>query len=149
MLRTIPPTRRRRRAPLLVVGLGALMLLATACHQDNTPQFYNSLTQDNFVQGCIGGSTNTTVATPSMCGCLYTQITAIVPASNDDRKAHESKYANYSGPNFQELNSQLKSDPSKVPTTVQEAWAQNCDGYTTTTSSGSSGGPTTTSTTKG
>ncbi len=146
MLRT--PLTSRRRAPMLVAGFALLLLVATGCHQDNTPQFYNSLTKDNFVQGCIGGSTGTTLASSSLCDCMYTVVTGMVPASGADEKANAKKYSGYTGPNFQQLNSQVKSNPNKVPSDVQNAWAKDCgsEGYvgTTTTTSKPTGGPTTT-----
>jgi len=146
MLRIHTPSRPRRRVPALVAGLALLVLVAAGCHQENTPHFYNSLTKDNFVQGCIGGSTGTTLASPDLCGCMYSVVTSMVPASSEDAKANPKKYAGYSGPNFNQLNSLVKSDPSKVPAQLQDAWAQQCSnqGYSGTTSSTSSGGPTTT-----
>jgi hypothetical protein len=145
MLRS--PLTSRRRAPLVVAGFALLLLVATGCHQDNTPQFYNSLTKDNWVQGCIGGSTGTTLATSSLCDCMYTVVTGMVPASNADAKANPKKYGNYTGPNFQQLNSQVKSNPNKVPSDLQDEWARTCasEGYNgTTTTTTSTGGPTTT-----
>jgi hypothetical protein len=146
MLRS--PLTARRRAPLVVSGFALLLLVATGCHQDNTPQFYNSLTKDNFVQGCIGGSTGTTLASSSLCDCMYTVVTGMVPASGADEKANTKKYGNYNGPNFQQINSQVKSNPNKVPSDVQDAWSKSCgsEGYigTTTTTAQPTGGPTTT-----
>ena len=152
MLRSLPTLRRRaplgsrgRRVGGLVAGFALLLLVATGCHQDNTPQYYNSLTKDNFVQGCIGGSTGTTLATSSLCSCMYGVVTSMVPASSADEKANPKKYEGYTGPNFQQLNSLVKSNPQKVPSQLQDAWAKQCDGYQgTTTTAGSSGGPTTT-----
>ena len=146
MLRTPSPSRSRRRVPALVAGVALLVVVASGCHQDNTPQFYNSLTKDNVVQGCVGGSTGTTLASTSLCQCMYSVVTSMVPASGADEKANPKKYSGYSGPNFQQLNSLVKSTPSKVPTDLQNAWAQQCsnEGYQGTTSSTSSGGPTTT-----
>ena len=69
--------------------MAALAVLASACHQDNTPQFYNSVTKDNFTQGCIGASTGspgTTLASPSLCDCMYTVTTGSIPASSADEK---------------------------------------------------------------
>jgi hypothetical protein len=144
--------RSRRRAPLLVAALGALALLASACHQDNTPQFYNSVTRDNFTQGCIGGSTGTTLATSDLCTCMYTVTTGMIPASGADEKArdHGKTFATYTGQTFIQINNELKTNPNKVPTNLQEAWSKTCnsDGYkgstTTTAKPSSSGGPTTT-----
>jgi hypothetical protein len=146
MLRSPSSSRPRRRVPALVAGLTLLVVVAAGCHQDNTPQFYNSLTKDNFVQGCVGGSTGTTLASSSLCGCMYQVVTSMVPASSADEKANPKKYSGYSGPNFQQLNSLVKSNPQKVPTQLQDAWAQQCsnEGYTGTTATTSSGGPTTT-----
>jgi len=146
MLRSPSSTRTRRRVPAVVAGVALLVLVASGCHQDNTPQFYNSLTKDNFVQGCVGGSTGTTLASSSLCQCLYTVVTGMVPASGADEKANPKKYSGYSGPNFQQLNSLVKSNPSKVPTDLQNAWADQCasEGYQGTTSTTSTGGPTTT-----
>ena len=135
-----------------MVAVAALAVLASACHQDNTPQFYNSVTKDNFTQGCIGGSTGTTLASPQLCGCMYTVTTGMIPASGADEKArdHGKTFATYTGQTFIQINNELKTNPNKVPSNLQEAWAKTCNdqgykGTTTTTAKPSSGGgPTTT-----
>jgi hypothetical protein len=147
-----PTGRRRRRAPLLVAGLIGLALVASACHEDNTPQFYNSVTRDNFTQGCIGGSTGTTLASSTLCDCMYTVTTGMIPASGSDEKARGGgkTFASYSGQTFIQINNELKTNPNKVPTSLQEAWSKQCNdqGYvgstTTTAKPSSTGGPTTT-----
>jgi hypothetical protein len=152
--RPVRPARRsRRRAPVLVAAMAALAVLASACHQDNTPQFYNSVTKDNFTQGCIGASTGspgTTLASPSLCDCMYTVTTGSIPASSADEKKRSKEFAGYNGQTFNQINSALKTNPQKIPTSLQQAWADSCsnDGYkgtTTTTAKPASGGPTTTS----
>jgi len=145
-----PGRRPRRRAPLVVAAAMGLAVLASACHQDNTPQFYNSVTKDNFTQGCIGASsgTGTTLASPSLCDCLYTVTTGMIPASTADEKKRSKQFASYSGQTFTQINNELKTNPNKVPTTLQSAWKDQCRGYvgatTTTAKPSSSGGPTTT-----
>jgi hypothetical protein len=142
----------RRRAPLVVVAFAALAVLASACHQDNTPQFYNSVTKNNFTQGCIGGSTGTTLAPQDLCECMYTVTTGMIPASGADEKArdHGKTFATYTGQTFIQINNELKTNPNKVPASLQDAWAKTCNdqgytGSTTTTAKPSSGGgPTTT-----
>ena len=87
MSRLSAPRRSPWRAPLLVVAFAVLALVAAACSQSNTPQFYNSVTRDNFMQGCTGGGTGTTLADSSLCDCLYTVTTGTIPASEADKKA--------------------------------------------------------------
>jgi len=147
------PTRRsRRRTPVVVAAVAALAVLASACHQDNTPQFYNSVTKDNFTQGCIGGSTGTTLVSQDLCECMYTVTTGMIPASGADEKARGGgkTFATYTGQTFIQINNELKTNPNKVPSNLQEAWSKQCNdqGYkgatTTTAKPSSSGGPTTT-----
>ena len=134
------------------MAVAALAVLASACHQDNTPQFYNSVTKDNFTQGCIGGSTGTTLASPDLCSCMYTVTTGMIPASSQDEKSRGGgkTFATYTGQTFIQINNELKTNPNKVPTNLQEAWLKTCNdqGYsgstTTTAKASSSGGPTTT-----
>ena len=152
MLRPSAParSRRRHRLPALVLGVLTLLLIAAGCKQDNTPQFYNSVTHDNFVTGCQGGSTNTSLASPSLCECMYTVLTKTVPASSEDLKKNPTKYKNYHGKTLNQIESDVKSHPSDLPPSLDQAWAEQCgsEGYkgTTTTSTSGSGGLVTTTT---
>jgi hypothetical protein len=141
--------RRRRRVPALVLGVLTLLLIAAGCKQDNTPQFYNSVTHDNFVTGCQGGSTNTSLAGPNLCECMYTVLTKTVPASSEDLKKNPTKYKNYHGKTLNQIESDVKNNPADLPSSLNDAWTEQCgsDGYkgvTTTTASGSGGLVTTT-----
>jgi hypothetical protein len=157
MLTTAAPARSGHRARLVVVALvAALALMATACHEDNTPQFYNSVTKDNFIQGCTGsgtganGATGTTLASNDLCTCLYNVTTASIPASSADKKKRSQQFGSYTGKTFIQINDSLKNDPNSLPSSLTDAYAEHCgaEGYkgapTTTTKSGSGGGPTTT-----
>jgi hypothetical protein len=143
------PSRPRRRASLLVAALAALALLATACHEDNTPQHYDSVTKDNFVQGCTGGGTGTTLASDSLCTCLYNVTTASIPASASDKKTRggSKTFATYNGKTFIQINDELKNDPNSLPSSLTDAFKENCPGFqgatTTTAKPSSNGGPTT------
>jgi hypothetical protein len=144
--RTRPPapTRRRpRRRVLAAIGVGAsLLFLAAACKQDNTPLYYDNppgVIQNNFVTGCQGGSTGTTLADLDTCKCMFSVVEKTIPASSDDLKKNPSKYgAHYSGKTLPQIESDLKNDPHKIPSSLSDAWAAQCSGYegTTTTSSG-------------
>ncbi len=149
MLVPAAPSRSRRRAPLLVVMIAALALVATACHEDNTPQHYNSVTKDNFVQGCTGGGTGTTLASTDLCDCLYNVTTASIPASAADKKARGDgqTFKDYTGKTFIQINDALKNDPNSLPSSLTDAFQEKCgsEGYrgAPTTTAKSSGGPTT------
>lgn len=144
--------RSRRVAALGLVV--ALMVLAAACGQSNTPQTYDAVTQNNFIQGCTGASTGasttTTLASTDLCQCMYTVTTGAIPMSSQDQKERGGgkTFATYTGKTFQQINDELKSNPHAVPADLQAAWAKSCarQGYpaVTTTTRGSSGGPTTT-----
>ena len=98
--------------------------MATGCHQDNTPQFYNSLTKDNFVQGCIGGSTGTTLGLEQPVRLHVRRRHEHGPRVERGREGQPKKYSGYTGPNFKQLNSHVKSNPNKVPSELQDAWAK-------------------------
>ena len=143
------PRRARRRVPALVLGVLTLLLVAAGCKQDNTPQFYDSVTHDNFVTGCQGGSTNTSLATTSLCECMYTVLTKTVPASSEDLKKNPTKYKDYHGKTLNQIESDVKNNPANLPSSLTSAWAEACgsEGYSTTTTGSSGGGGLVTTTT--
>jgi hypothetical protein len=146
-------TRRRWLIPAVLV----LAIVAVACNQSNTPQTYGSVTHNNFLSGCTGEGagtvkgTTTTLAAKNLCECMYTVITAAMPASDKDKKERGGgkTFADYQGPTFDQLNLQLQTNPDKIPSSLKDDFAKSCqdEGYrgtTTTTSSSGGGGPTTT-----
>jgi hypothetical protein len=149
-----------RRAKAGAIGLVALCALALgACAQNNTPDEYNTLTNQNFLETCTNyyfDNTNDTLAqtsntvkadvtapTQDQCQCAYEVFQNGMPINATVAK--ESQWAGYSGPNFTGLNAQLKTDPSK-------AWdgvPQDIKDKVTACTSGSGSGSSTTSTTAG
>jgi hypothetical protein len=152
------PSRRRprRRTAALLAGALAMVCLAAACKQDNTPLYYTQPTNvimNNFVTGCMGGSTGTTLASEDTCQCMFDVVEKTIPASSDDLKKNPQKYgAHYSGKTLPQIESDIKNDPSKIPSSLTNAWAEQCSdrGFrgTTTTAGGSGGGLVTTTTAK-
>lgn len=111
------------------IGLVALSALTLgACSQSNTPDAYNTLTQQNFLESCtnyyfdntddsLSKTDNTvkadvTAADQNQCQCAYDVFVQKMPIN--DTVAKESQWAGYTGPNFTGLNAELKSDPSKA-----------------------------------
>ena len=157
----------RRRASAGVFALAMVLGLGLgACAQKNTPDQYNTLTQQNFWETCTNyyydntddslSKTNNTVKADvtapneSQCQCAYT----VFAGPNNDGTgampinatvAKESQWANYQGPNFTDLNAQLKTDPSKAWDSVP----QDIKDKVNACISGSGAGGSTTSTTAG
>jgi hypothetical protein len=138
----------KRRISAGVVGLVLVATLGlTGCSQDNTPQSYNTLTQQNFLQLCTNlyfTSSNDTLAvtsntikadvkapTQAQCQCQYEVFVNQVPINDDD-----TSKPGYSGPNFTDLNAELKTDPAKawatVPVSVTNAVTACLKGDTST-----------------
>ena len=158
----------RRRLGAGAIGLAAMLGLALGgCAQNNTPDTYNTLVEQNFLETCtnryfdnvddtlsITDNTVTQVSTApdqNVCTCMY----QVFAGPNQDgvggmpiNSAAEPE--GYTGPNFTDLNSDLKNDPEKAWAGVPEATtnaltACSTSGGTSSTSGG--GGSTTTSTT--
>jgi hypothetical protein len=149
----------------MVLGLGL-----GACSESNTPEEYNTLTQQNFLETCTNYyfdntddsleiTTNTvkadvTAPTQSQCECAY----AVYAGPNNDGNgsmpinatvAKEAQWANYDGPNFTDLNAELKTDPSKAWDSVPEdikSKVSGCLSGSDATTSPTSGGDSTTTT---
>jgi len=131
-----------------------LALTLGACAQKNTPTEYNTLTNQNFLESCTnyyfdntndtlaqtGNTVKADVTAPDQptCQCQYEIFVNQMPINSSAAKAQ----AGYSGPNFTDLNAQLKTDPQKawdtVPDTIKSA-INDC-----TNSSGTSQSTTTT-----
>jgi hypothetical protein len=149
-------TKRRRGAGL--VGLAFVAILGlTGCNQDNTPQTYNTLTQQNFLELCtnlyfnksndnLAATSNTikadvTTPTQAECQCQYDVFVNQVPINDND-----TSKPGYNGPNFTDLNAELKSDPAKawatLPASVTDAVTACVKGgsTTTTTAAATTGG---------
>jgi len=160
----------RRRAPLLVVLLAVVALLGTSCKQDNTPSEYNSVTQQNFIDGCTGNTSDdgatgntanagngpaTTLAPQSACECAYNWIVVNVPY-NDANKDNpvtvdgigEQNFT-YTDKTFKAINDDLTNNPGNMPDEIQQGLAKACTdkgwkvASTTTTAPEGGGGPTT------
>lgn len=121
---------------MAVVAL-ALGLGLGACSQSNTPDTYGTLTQQNFLEVCTNfyfdntdddlTITDNTVTDDAVnppdqatCQCMYELFSGPV-ADGDGTEggmpinASVAKAAGWTGPNFTDLNAELKNDP-------QQAW---------------------------
>ena len=172
-------TRRRvagRRVTFGVVGLALVLGLGLgACAQSNTPEEYNTLTNQNFLETCTnyyfentddslsqtGNTVTADVTNPpnrDQCQCAYEvfagpggDVPPPVPINSSTAKTDP----NYNGPNFTDLNAELKSDPQKawdnLPDDIKTA-VNGCisgSGATTSTTASSGDGSTTTTATDG
>ena len=158
----VRPPRRRTARVLLVVGV--LALVGAACHPDNTPNSYNAqnnLVQDNFVQGCQGTGTGTTLAPSSACTCAINWIVANIPYDDTNKKApttvtgldgqdiSQTFSSDYSDKTFKAIDSDLANHPENLPQNIKDGLDKACGSQgwspatTTTTGAGSGGGPTT------
>jgi hypothetical protein len=115
-------------ALVAVVGL-------SGCSQGNTPTEYGTVTEQNFLQLCTNryydntddtlAVTDRTIAadvnspTPDQCKCQYDVYVAQMPINKE--AASRSEYSDYSGPNFTDLNSELKEDQEKAWSSVPES----------------------------
>jgi hypothetical protein len=160
----------RRRTPLLISLLAVVALLSVACKQDNTPSSYNDVTQQNFIDGCTGNTSDngatgntenagngpaTTLAPTSACECAYKWIVLNVPYNDANKKApttidgvgSQVFTPDYGGKTFQQINDDLQDNPGNVPGDIQTALAKECKSAgwnaTTTTTASQGGGPTT------
>lgn len=168
----------KRRAGVGAAGLALLLgLTLGACAQSNTPDEYNTLTQQNFLESCTNfyfDNTNDTLAitsntvsdkaqsppNQSQCQCMYDVFTGPngdgtdggMPINETAAKAQ----AGYTGPNFTTLNADLKTDPQgawdDLPDEFKNpilACGQGGGGSSGTTTTTSGGGSTTTTATEG
>lgn len=153
-------------AVVSMIGLGG-------CNQDNTPKVYNTLTEQNFVELCTNHlydstgdltdsatgtatpsldpalkQTDTTIKsgvealTESQCLCQYQVFVNTVPIN----KSTATTLQGYSGPNFTDLNSKLKTDPEGAWATLPDRVTSALKNCVTTGQAGSSGGSSTTTT---
>jgi hypothetical protein len=127
----------KRRIGAGVVGLALVATLGlTGCNEDNTPKAYDTLTQQNFLELCtnlyfnssddtLAATSNTvkadvTAPTQEECQCQYDVFVNQVPINDND-----TSKPGYNGPNFTDLNAQLKSDPATawatLPASVTDA----------------------------
>ena len=154
----------RRRRPVIVAAVAALALLGAGCAHDNTPQSYETTTpgnpvpvdEYNFIQGCTGGSTGTTIAPQNLCQCMIDWIMVNVPASDSDKADRTNPdgtktFADYTGPTFIAINKDLANHPENLPDFVKSGLAQACASQGFKASSGGSSGtaPLAPSTTQG
>jgi len=159
-----------RRAGAGAIGLAALLgLTLGACSQSNTPEEYNTLTQQNFLESCtnfyfdntddtLGITENTvtddTVVAPpdqNTCQCMYEAFAgpegsdAPEPMPINSTVAKTPEYSGYTGPNFTDLNADLKSNPDDAWNSVPQNFKDDINacsksggsGTTTTTAGGS------------
>ena len=140
---------RRVGAGAVALAL-VLMIGLSGCNQDNTPKAYNTLTEQNFVELCTNylydstgdltdsttgtstpsldpalSKTDTTIKsgaqglTESQCLCQYQVFVNQIPIN----KSTAATLQGYTGTNFTDLNSKLKTDP-------EGAWATLPDSVT-------------------
>lgn len=142
-------TGRRLRVGVLVAVVALLGL--AGCAQDNTPDAYDTLTQQNFLELCTNtyfentddtlSQTSNTIAAGvqaldvTKCQCQYDVFVEKMPINKS-----ATPPPGYSGPNFTDLNASLKSNPTEAWATVPEsiktaltACASGSSGTTTTT----------------
>lgn len=151
----------RRRLALGFVALLAVAAIAAGCAPSNTPDQYNTLTEQNFLELCTNRyydntddvltSTDRTIApdvtAPSeeICSCQYQVFVEQVPINDDPQNARSG----YTGPTFTELNADLKKNPEEawnaLPSSVRDA-VSACATGAPTDGSGSSGAPSTATT---
>ena len=159
----------RRRVTAGAIGVAAVLGLALgACATDNTPEAYDTLTEQNFLEGCtnyyfdntddsLSRTDNTvepdvTAPDQSTCECMYRVFAGPngIPINSD--AAPEG----YTGPNFTDLNSDLKDDPQawdSLPAELRDRVDACGEGGSSTSSTTSppstTGGDGTTTTTAG
>lgn len=124
--------------PLLLAA--GIVAIAAGCAQSNTPKGYDEVTRSNFIQGCTGSGTGSEGSSEDTCVCVYDWIVLNVPF---DSKTGAS-VGGYTGPNFVDLDEQLKKDPTNFPGELSSALSGACPGWGS--SSGSSGDTGTTDT---
>lgn len=154
------------------MAVAALALGLGACAQTNTPDAYGTLTRQNFLETCTnyyfdntddsltitGNTVKADVQAPNQdtCQCMYDVFTG--PNATGDGtdggmpiNSSVAKAAGWTGPNFTDLNAELKSDPQKawdnLPDDPFKNGIENCratGGGSSTTTTTAAGGTTTT-----
>jgi len=149
-----------RRVGAGVVALALVCMISlSGCKQDNTPKEYNTLTQQNFLELCTNhyyDSTNSTIAqtgntiksgidasSQDQCQCQYDVFVKQMPINKS------AAQPGYTGTNFTDLNSKLKTDPEAAWSTVPESITNAVKACMSSSSSGTATAPSTTSTTAG
>jgi hypothetical protein len=146
----------RSRTPFLVALVAAIALLGAGCKQpSNTPSAYDSTTESNFVHGCTGQGSGTTLASQEACQCAYDWLVQNVPYNSANEQAPTTiattnggdisqSFINLDGATFSSINNGISANPDSVPPAVQDGLAKACSsrGWKVQSSS-SSGGPTT------
>jgi hypothetical protein len=120
----------------MAVAALALGLGLGACAQGNTPDAYGTLTQQNFLESCTNfyfdntddtlAITDNTVTDDAVnppdqqtCQCMYDLFTGPNPEGDGTEGGMPinetvAKTVGWTGPNFTDLNSDLKNDPQKA-----------------------------------
>jgi len=160
----------------MAVAALALGLGLGACAESNTPDAYGTLTQQNFLETCTNyyfdntddslaitdNTVKADVQAPDQktCQCMY-EVFSGPDATGDGTdggmpiNADVAKAAGWTGPNFTDLNAELKSDPQKawdnLPDDPFKNGIENCraTGGESSTGSGASASSTTTTTATG
>jgi len=145
----------RSRTPFLVALVASLALLGAGCKQpSNTPSAYDSTTETNFVHGCTGQGSGTTLASQDACQCAYDWLVQNVPYNSTNQQTPTTiatangeisqNFINLDDATFSSINSAIASNPDSVPQAVQNGMAKACAprGWKQPQGS-SSGGPTT------
>ncbi len=150
---------------MAVVAL-ALGLGLGACAQNNTPDSYGTLTQQNFLESCTNfyfDNTDNTLAITSntvkadvqapdqsTCQCMYDLFSGPQADGNGTDggmpiNASVAKANNIDGQNFTDLNAQLKTDPQKAWDNLDQSYKDGINACQQ--SGGKSSGSSTSSTT--
>ena len=89
------------------------------------------MTKDNFVQGCTGRRHGHDAGLGQPVHCLYNVTTASIPASASDKKTRGGgkTFATYNGKTFIQINDELKNDPNSLPSSLTDAFKENCPGF--------------------
>lgn len=141
-------------AAAVVLGLGL-----GACSPGNTPDEYNTLTQQNFLEACTNfyfENTDDTLAITdqtvtdaaqdppdqSTCQCMYDVFATQMPINS----AAADTIPDYAGPNFTDLNADLKSDAESAWADLPQEYKDQLDECRQDGGSGSGGDDTTTTT---
>ncbi|CAB4343331.1 unannotated protein [freshwater metagenome] len=135
------------------------MIGLSGCNQDNTPKEYNTLTQQNFLELCTNryyDSTNSTIAqtgntiksgidasSQDQCQCQYDVFVKQMPINKS------AAQPGYTGTNFTDLNSKLKTDPEAAWAAVPESITNAVKACMSNSSSGTATALSTTTTTAG
>lgn len=112
----------QRRLGAKLAGAAAVLALGlTACAPSNTPTAYDSVTEQNFLEGCLNRyvnrvddtlavtddtlSSDVAGGSQQQCECQYQLFVEQVPFNSSD-----TSQPGYAGPNFTDLNKSLEGD---------------------------------------